>query len=356
MKSPERPLSVRDTNARMLTREFSSQFIATVERSAQRIAATEQDRTVLDNTLRWEIAAVAQSRRAATRTVPMVSLLDTWAFAVQLKAFVSQMGAGGELFGTHQTAVRAIADDSADAAEALARRLVPAGEFDRYQRFVTAYAQDHPLEDLQFARPSVLELWSRESGTNTKLVDSLGTIPEAMSDVAERLKIYGDTVPSQVMWETQLALRESGYEKGSVQSAVKELNERLERLTSVAEHAPSLVQSATADVRRSVLEVIERLTASSAATTQALRAERLALSATVDSERVAVMNAADLERQAIASDASRIANEVVKTSGEQARYLVREILLWLSVLALVVLGLPFAAGYAVGRARRSARS
>jgi hypothetical protein len=41
----------------------------------------------------------------------------------------------------------------------------------------------------------------------------------------------------------------------------------------------------------------------------------------------------------------------VKSAGEQARYLAREVLLLLIVLAVVVLGLPFAAGYFVGRAR-----
>jgi hypothetical protein len=42
---------------------------------------------------------------------------------------------------------------------------------------------------------------------------------------------------------------------------------------------------------------------------------------------------------------------VVKSAGEQARSLAREVLLLLIVLAIVVLGLPFAAGYLVGRAR-----
>ena len=34
VKSPERPLSVRDLNARILTRELSSQFVAAVARCA----------------------------------------------------------------------------------------------------------------------------------------------------------------------------------------------------------------------------------------------------------------------------------------------------------------------------------
>jgi hypothetical protein len=64
------------------------------------------------------------------------------------------------------------------------------------------------------------------------------------------------------------------------------------------------------------------------------------------------VQALDLERAAVAADASRIASQVIREAGEQARALVRETL-WVAVaLAVVLLGLPFAAGYFLGRARR----
>jgi hypothetical protein len=64
------------------------------------------------------------------------------------------------------------------------------------------------------------------------------------------------------------------------------------------------------------------------------------------------MDQLDLERTAVAADAARIANDVVREAGAEVRRLVREALALLIVLALVVLGLPFGAGYFVGRARR----
>src|SRR5215472_9432503 len=83
LKSPERPLSPRDLNARILTRELSAQFVTAVNHTADDIAASEHDPAVLENGLRWEIAAVGESRRAATRLVPTMGLLDTWALAAQ---------------------------------------------------------------------------------------------------------------------------------------------------------------------------------------------------------------------------------------------------------------------------------
>ena len=356
LKTPERPLSARDLNARILTRELSTQFVSAVNRSADDIAATEHDPAVLERALRWEIAAVGESRRAATRMAPMMSLLDTWALAAQLQAFTADGAPGGALFGAHQQAIRDISSNYADDAHTLVRRLIAPHDLPAYQAFVDKYVREHPLGDLTLSRPSVVELWSRDQGADTKLVDSLGTIPEAMADTADRLEIYGDTLPTQVMRKTQLALRESGYGGGDVRAAIAKLDERLERLTAVAESTPELVRGAEAEVRQSLREVLDRLAASEREADQALHTERVALFADLQRERVAALAALDAERKAVAADAVRISSQVIKDTGTQVRELAAEVLLLLIVLAVLVLGLPFAAGYLVGRARERARN
>jgi hypothetical protein len=355
-KSPERPLSTRDLNARILTRELSAEFVSAVMRCADGITATDEDPLVLDNTLRWEIAAIGASRRAATRMAPMMSLLDTWALAVQMEAFTAEGAPGGTLFGTHQPAVQAITTQYADDVQALARKLIAPRDLADYQRFVDSYVREHPLADLDFARPSVVELWSREKGSDTRLVDSLGTIPEAMADATDRLQIYGETVPSQLMRRTELALRQAGYSQSDLQSSLRTLDERLERLTAVAESTPELVKGAEADFRASLREVLARLDNSSLRMIEAVHAERTALFADLQSEREAVLAAVDTQRKAFALDAGRVADQVVRSSGEQIRYLAGEVLLLLIVLTALFLGLPFVAGYLLGRARQSRKA
>ena len=356
-KSPERPLSTRDLNARILTRELSGEFVAAVIRCADEIAATEKDPLLLENTLRWEIAAVGESRRAATRMAPMMSLLDTWVLGVQMKGFTAAGAPGGNLFGVHQQSVQAISDKYADDAQALARRLIAPKDLPDYQRFVADYVRDYPLRDLDFARPSVVGLWSRGKGAETRLVDSLGTIPEALADTTDRLEIFGETVPSQMMRRTQLALLQAGYSKSDLQSSLRTLDERLDRLTAVAESSPELVKGAEADFRASLREVLARLDASSLRMIEAVHTERGALFADLQSEREAVLAALGAQRKAFSLDAGRVADQVVRSAGEQVRYLAGEVLVLLIVLTAVLLGLPFAAGYLVGRAhrRRTAR-
>jgi hypothetical protein len=66
-----------------------------------------------------------------------------------------------------------------------------------------------------------------------------------------------------------------------------------------------------------------------------------------------VVSAADAQRKAIAHDFAGIASQVVTASGIEARRLAREVTLLLIALSVVLLGLPFAAGYLVGRALRA---
>jgi hypothetical protein len=352
LKSPERPLSQRDLNTRLLTREFSYHFIAAVQQRADEIAAAETDPRVIANTLRWKIGAAEESQRAAMRLAPAMSLLDTWALAEQMKVFLSPGNPGAALFGTHQEAASSLASELDEDAETLAGRLVPGGELAKYRDFVQMYTREHPLTSLDFVRASVVELWIQNQGAQFKLVDSLGTIPEAMADVSDRVKISSDALASQAMWRTQLALRDSGYSGNDVRAALRQLDERLAKVATTAEHAPELMHAAVGDVRRSVFEALDRVDRSSAVLIEKLSVQREALTAELQSERDTVLAAADTQRKALSQDVARIADQVVKSSGEQVRALAREVLLLLIVLAVLVLGLPFWAGYMVGRSRR----
>ena len=352
LKSPERPLSTRDLNTRILTREFSHHFISAVEQRADEIANSESDPRIVANALRWKIGAAIESQRAAMRMAPQMSLLDTWALASQMKAFLSPGNAGGALFGSHQEAALSIASELDEDAHTLARNLIPPRELEKDGAFVERYASEHPLISLDFVRASVVELWTQSQGVEVKLVDSLGTIPEAMADVSDRLNISSEALASQAMWRTQLALRDSGYSGNDIRSALRQLDNRLAKVSASAENAPQLMHDAVADVRRSVFEALDRIDKSSAAMIEKLRVEREVFTDDLHTERDTVLAAADTQRKALAEDVSRIADQVVKSSGEQVRSLAREVLLLLIVLAIVVLALPFWAGYMVGRVRR----
>ncbi|MBS0380566.1 MAG: hypothetical protein JSS29_18960 [Proteobacteria bacterium] len=351
IKSPERPLTPRELNTRIVTRLFVAEFNADLEQCADDIARGSSELPVRMNALRWKIAATTQSEHAALQLAPLMGLIDVWAFTDQMQAFLAPGGAGAALFGPAQSQASGLADRYATQARELAQRLLTPGQFAKAADFIGGYVREHPLVDVRFARVSVVQAWAERGGADTPLAASLGTIPEALADTSDRVQILSQSLPSEGMWRTQLELEESGVSGDDVKGALRRLDERLERLTRTAESSPELVHEAVRDVRRSVLEIISRLDGSTAETLKTLRAERLALSETLSSERAAVLAAADTERQAIAVDVGHIAQDVVAASAAQARKLALEATLLIIVLAVVLLGLPFAAGYYVGRAR-----
>jgi hypothetical protein len=344
LKSPEKPLSARDLNARILTREYSAHFIAAVGQTADKIAGATSDPEIRQNTLRWKIAASGRSLSAASQMAPMMSLLDTWALSVQMSDFLSA-GAGQTLFGAQQPLATTLAADEARDAQDLARRVTAPDEFAKDRQFIDAYAGAHPLEDLHFTRASIVSAWTDYSGSRTKLVDSLGTVPEALADAGDRVRMYGETGPEQLIWQAQLAAQKSGVSGEDVRAALKRLDQRMDQFSAMVSSTPAVVNGALRDAGA-------RFDSSWADVMRDVRGEQTTLADTVSAERQAAMSALDVERAAAAADATRIADQAVRQAGEEVRRLVREALILVIVLALVVMGVPFGAGYFVGRARR----
>jgi hypothetical protein len=344
LKSPEKPLSTRDLNARVLTHEYSAHFIAVVGQTADQISASTEDPVVRRNALRWKIAATGQSERAATQMIPMMGLLDAWALSIQMQQYLTD-GAGRALFASQQPVAVTVAATLAEQAQELARRLTTADEFKHDQQFIDDYATVHPLASLEFVRASIVDLWTQDSGAQVRLVDSLGTVPEALANAGDLVRMYGDTGPSQLLWRAQLAAQDSGLSGRDLQTALQRLDERMAVLSVMADETPKLVN-------RVVRDVGTRFTASWTEIMGALHTEGRTFSDTLSDQRQATVEALDAERAAVAADAAQIASQVVREAGEQARSFIRAALFGVIVLAVILLGLPFAAGYFLGRARR----
>lgn len=344
LKSPEKPLSPRDLEARILTREYSTRFIGAVDQTADQISANTEDAETRLNALRWKIAAAGKSQHAAGQMAPMIGLLDTWALSMQMSDYLGD-GAGHALFGTQQKLAVTLAADLSREAQDLVRRLTTPDEFDQERRFIDDYVRAYPIENLHFARASLVDYWTRDSGAKLKLVDTLGTVPEALADAGDRLRMYGDTGPSQLLWQAQLAVQETGISGKDLRAALQRLDERIARLYAMVDATPKMVDGVVRDAG-------VRFDSSWTEMMRDVRYEAKTLSGSLSAERQAAVSALDAERAAVAADAARIVNQVVSEAGEEVRRLVRQTLLLVIALAIVILGLPFAAGYFVGRARR----
>jgi hypothetical protein len=279
-----------------------------------------------------------------------MALLDTWTLSEQQWQFFAS-GAGAKLFGAEQDAVRTVATRIAKDAERLAQGLVSEDELARYRAFVDSYVQDHPLTDLGFARASVVGDWVAATHQQASLVDSVGTVSQTMSDVSERMRMFGERAPSHTVWQAQLAVGESDLGNADFHLALERASDNLDRLTVLAESSPEQLRAGIADLRTSMFAMSDRFDASWTMMMRTVQEQREALATNVREEREAALQGFDAQRIALVKDAARITDQAIAASGTQVRGLAREVMLYGTLLYIVVLGLPFAAGYFLGRLR-----
>jgi hypothetical protein len=353
IKSPEIPLTPREQEARLLTRDYAVHFATTITHVIDDATLSDSDPAVKLQALRLKLGAVTEITRASTGLSPIASLLDTWAFSLQLRDFLVS-SAGVDLLGKSQPEVRVGVTRLAAEADDLARK-VSDSDYGRYHSFVSSYVERHPITSVDLVRPSVLSAWS-SGGHDKNPLREAGTVAQALGDVSDRLRIYSERVPAMSLWQAELALDRAGFDDAAYRTALRNADAQLERISKLADASPELAHEAIANLRGSLRETSDRLDASAVQMLKTLRIEREALASDIASERESVTAAFDAQRAKMAADAAQIAERAVDTSWRELRKLVREALLLTILLALVMLGLPFAAGYLVGRRRSAPQS
>jgi hypothetical protein len=348
IKSPETPLTAREQEARLLTRDYAAHFATTITHLIDDAPRGDAGTAIRSQALRLKLGAVTEITRASTGLSPTASLLDTWAFSLQFRDFLTT-GAGGNLLGGGQPDVSRGAALLAAEADALARKVWD-NDYPRYRTFVSDYAERNPLETADLVRPSVLSAWIVE-GHDKSPLRSAGTVAQALGDVSDRMRIYSERVPAMSLWQAELALDRAGFDDASYRTALRNIDTQLERISKLADTSPQLAREAIAELREGIRTTGDRLDASWMQMLRTLRVEREALAANIAAERESATAAFDIERARISADAAQITAQAVDTSWRELRQLIREALLLTIVLALVMLGLPFAAGYLVGRRR-----
>ena len=78
IKSPETPLTAREQEARLLTRDYAAHFAGTVTHLIENAAREDTNPAIRTQALRLKLGAVEEITRASTGLSPIASLLDSW--------------------------------------------------------------------------------------------------------------------------------------------------------------------------------------------------------------------------------------------------------------------------------------
>lgn len=361
------PMPEHSRILRNQTREFASVFSSRVARLADSIVARADDPKIRAEAIRWKLGATAAIHQAALRSDPMLALVDAWAVCRQMRGFFQ---ADHEEFGAEQAALVKTAGELETEMSRMARRILSSDEFTRASSFVERHGTAHPLRSLAFERDSISLDWlADDSGMPPA---GVGNMAEAIADLSDRVSVFSQQLPLEIRWRIDL-------ERAELEPLFKDVNQlsasagaALASVPALAENARVLAENAkeltrvTAQIPQTLAPELTRFDQEWKATLATLQKEREAVMLAVKEERIAVVQTLESQRESLVRDfareraeislaADRLAQNAIREVGEQARGLVRAVLVYLILLVVVVLGLPFLSGYWVGRAVRRRR-
>ncbi len=328
-------------------------FSTEIERAADSIRAITGEPSIRRHALLWKMYAIPAAHEAVLLPDPALSIMDVWAFAMQMEEYFGR-GAGQNVFGPHQSialgAVRRLDRAALDQAIRVtdSTRDVQ-GLLDTLNVFVELY----PILGPQLGRTSIALESADLLGTDaTSAAAAVGNINQAVGEITNRLAFHNEYLLKQASWAA-LELLEDLAQDTSVTATLASATEALQNASALAEELPSLVESERAtviEVLHSALAVlIESVDEQRRATLAVFSAELDALIDAGDAERILVTQAVTAERVATIEAIVPLMQDAIDHAIWRAAQLMAAMGLFVALLVGAVV-------FALRRDRQSTRS
>ncbi|MEZ8844406.1 chemotaxis protein [Vibrio splendidus] len=354
------PLTQQELNARIMTREYAKMFFMRVEDSADLIAQSYPADDTLHQSyvLLWKIHAEQGLQQAAYQTSPMSALIDSWVFTVQMNQFYRQ-GDGADLFATDDAVETARFLDQE--AEKLAKGVLSSSDFKNSKVFVAQFAASHPFKDLTFRSTPAYREWLSYLGKDeSQIVQSLGTMPEAMSDASDRLSLMADQTPKLMSWKAELVALNSSLTGEGLSMTLESLRQTSASMQDFIENNPEYMQTLASimstemqpllnDLSDKTDQKLAMLTEERVALEKMVTREREALVEMIAKERIEIAGIVTSERELFTQDLDRVSQEVVVLAIDKLMELIKSVIIYFILFILVVFFAPLGIGYWLGK-------
>ncbi|MFI3276074.1 chemotaxis protein [Vibrio sp.] len=360
LDSQTTPLTQQELNARLMTREYAKMFFTRVEDSADVIAQSYPADDTLHQSygLLWKIHAEQGLQQAAYQTSPMSALIDSWVFTAQMNQFYAQ-GDGADLFVTDDAVETARFLDQE--AEKLAKGVLSSSDFKKSKAFVAEFAANNPFNDLTFRSTPAYREWLAYLGKDeSQIVQSLGTMPEAMSDASDRLSLMADQTPKLMTWKAELVAMNSSLTGEDLSMTLESLRQTSASMQDFIENNPEYMQTLASimstemqpllnDLSDKTDQKLAMLSDERVALEKMVTREREALVQMIEKERIEIAGIVTSERELFTQDLDRVSQEVVVLAIDKLMELIKGVIIYFILFILVVFFAPLGIGYWLGK-------
>ncbi|EGR1341008.1 chemotaxis protein [Vibrio parahaemolyticus] len=343
------PLTKQELNMRILTREYALQFFAQVEQAADVLQEQydPNDKVNQSYVLLWKINAEEGLQAAAYQVSPMAALIDTWVFTHQMNQFYAT-GAGRDIFATDEA--KQVSAHLANEVDQLAQSLLKKEVYDKTKLFVADFVRQYPFADLSMIRTPAYRAWLEANQISEEdAVTTLGTMPEALGDVSDRLSLVSEQTPKIMTWKAQLLALNSSASIEKVNAALNSLQVTADSMRDFIDDNPEYMRYLAEQMAVELQPLVDDIDQKTEARLSQLGEERQALEEMVARERQEIALIITHEREKFAQDMDRVSQEVVNLAMTKLIELVKSTIVYFILFIAAIFFAPLGLGYVLGK-------
>jgi len=183
-------------------------FSGAVRTIANTIIAETDDPVIRRRALKFKMESISTSQVIVSYHDPLVSILDLWAFTVQLVTYYRD-GPGRNDFGPWQDQLVATLERFPPVLRSRALRLVTDTTTVRADSIITDWAAAHPITGEIRQRPWMADTLSTiYQSQGMGAAGAMGVMAERISNLSDRIAIYYALLPDQMRWEGEVFLED----------------------------------------------------------------------------------------------------------------------------------------------------
>ncbi len=343
------PLTKQELNMRILTREYALQFFAQVEQAADVLQEQydPNDKVNQSYVLLWKINAEEGLQASAYQVSPMAALIDTWVFTHQMNQFYAT-GAGRDIFATDEA--KQVSAHLANEVDQLAQSLLKKEVYDKTKLFVADFVRQYPFADLSMIRTPAYRAWLEANQISEEdAVTTLGTMPEALGDVSDRLSLVSEQTPKIMTWKAQLLALNSSASIEKVNAALNSLQVTADSMRDFIDNNPEYMRYLAEQMAVELQPLVDDIDQKTEARLSQLGEERQALEEMVARERQEIALIITHEREKFAQDMDRVSQEVVNLAMTKLIELVKSTIVYFILFIAAIFFAPLGLGYVLGK-------
>ncbi|HAV1334400.1 chemotaxis protein [Vibrio parahaemolyticus] len=343
------PLTKQELNMRILTREYALQFFAQVEQAADVLQEQydPNDKVNQSYVLLWKINAEEGLQAAAYQVSPMAALIDTWVFTHQMNQFYAT-GAGRDIFATDEA--KQVSAHLANEVDQLAQSLLKKEVYNKTKLFVADFVKQYPFADLSMIRTPAYRAWLEANQISEEdAVTTLGTMPEALGDVSDRLSLVSEQTPKIMTWKAQLLALNSSASIEKVNAALNSLQVTADSMRDFIDNNPEYMRYLAEQMAVELQPLVNDIDQKTEARLSQLGEERQALEEMVARERQEIALIITHEREKFAQDMDRVSQEVVNLAMTKLIELVKSTIVYFILFIAAIFFAPLGLGYVLGK-------